>query len=284
MREVQLTAGTVGYTDIGGDKPVVVLIGGLLIGASLWKEVIERLTGEFRCIVPCLPWGAHLVPMRSDADLSLGGQAKSLAEFLAALDLREVTLVESDTAMAQVLAGDANDRIARMVLCPCETADNIPPGLPGRAVALAARVPGGLWLATRPMRVRALRRSPIAFGWMAKYPIPHEVTDRWLHPILSDREIRRDLSKYLRSVRRSRRTLREATANLALFDRPVLIVWAADDRVMPPRCGRRLAEAFPNCRFVEVADSYTLVPHDQPDALANHIATFAGAPLKAVQR
>jgi hypothetical protein len=33
---------------------------------------------------------------------------------------------------------------------------------------------------------------------------------------------------------------------------------------MPPEHGRRLAELFPNDRLVEIGDSYTLIPEEQP--------------------
>ena len=43
---------------------------------------------------------------------------------------------------------------------------------------------------------------------------------------------------------------------------------------MPPAHGRRLAELFPNSRLIEVPDSYTLIPEDQPALLAAHLRTF----------
>jgi pimeloyl-ACP methyl ester carboxylesterase len=43
---------------------------------------------------------------------------------------------------------------------------------------------------------------------------------------------------------------------------------------MPPEHGRRLAELFPNSRLVEIADSYTLIPEDQPALLASHLRQF----------
>jgi pimeloyl-ACP methyl ester carboxylesterase len=54
----------------------------------------------------------------------------------------------------------------------------------------------------------------------------------------------------------------------------VLVVWAKEDRIMPLDHGRRLAEAFPNSRLVEIADSYTLIPEDQPAALTAHVREF----------
>ena len=46
---------------------------------------------------------------------------------------------------------------------------------------------------------------------------------------------------------------------------------------MPPEHGRRLAELLPHGRLVEIADSYTLIPLDQPAQLAAAISGFAGA-------
>jgi pimeloyl-ACP methyl ester carboxylesterase len=58
------------------------------------------------------------------------------------------------------------------------------------------------------------------------------------------------------------------------FDRPVLVAWASEDRVMPPEHGRRLAELFPLGRLVEIPDSYTLIPEDQPGELARVVREF----------
>jgi pimeloyl-ACP methyl ester carboxylesterase len=61
---------------------------------------------------------------------------------------------------------------------------------------------------------------------------------------------------------------------LADFDRPALVVWASQDRVMPLEHGRRLVELLPGGRLVEIEDSYTLVPLDQPTLLAQAIRDF----------
>ena len=95
----------------------------------------------------------------------------------------------------------------------------------------------------------------------------------WLAP-LARPEIRRDFRKYAGDTRRGRRDLLAATGALHTFDREVLIAWAAEDRLMPIEHGRRLAEIFSNSCFVQVADSYTLVPEDQPAALAAHLRDF----------
>lgn len=61
------------------------------------------------------------------------------------------------------------------------------------------------------------------------------------------------------------------------FDRPALVVWAAGDLVMPPENGCRLATLFPNARLLEIPDSYTLIPLDQPAQLAEAIRKFTSS-------
>jgi pimeloyl-ACP methyl ester carboxylesterase len=65
-----------------------------------------------------------------------------------------------------------------------------------------------------------------------------------------------------------------AAERLAGIDRPALVVWASEDRVMPPGHGRRLAGLLPQGRLVEIEDSYTLIPLDQPARLAEVIRAF----------
>jgi pimeloyl-ACP methyl ester carboxylesterase len=275
MAEIELSAGPILYEDTGGEGPVIVLCHGLLMTASLWDEVVEELGPGFRCVRPTLPLGAHRRPMRADADLSLRGQVRLLAEFLERLELQEVTLVFNDWCGAQLLVAEGRDaRVGRLVLASCETDDNYPPGLPGRVAALAAGLPGGLAAVLKPLRIRALRRLPMTFGLMSKRPISDELVDQWLEPALTNPAIRADLRKYAGDTRQGRRQLVKANSRLAGFAKPVLVAWAAEDKVMPVTAGRRLAASFPNSRFVEIPDSRTLIPVDQPRALADAIAAF----------
>jgi pimeloyl-ACP methyl ester carboxylesterase len=277
--QIDLTAGTIDYEDTGGEGPVVVLLHGLAMDGSLWRHVVADLRADHRCVVPTLPFGAHRRPMKPDADLSLRGQATLVEDFVERLGLRDVTLVQSDLGYAQLIAVERPDWLARLVLVSCEAFDNLPPGLPGKGLGLAARVPGGLNALVQPMRIRALRRLPMALGLMTKRPIPHEVTDAWLRPLLTQRAIRRDVLRYIRGA--TARELDAASKRLTGFDRPALVVWAAEDRVMPPEHGRRLAELLPQGRLVEIDDSRTLIPEDQPAALARAVRGFVREPVAA---
>jgi pimeloyl-ACP methyl ester carboxylesterase len=201
-----------------------------------------------------------------------------VGEFLERLDPDDVTLFQNDHAAALVLAGERPERVARLVVSSCEAFENYPPGLPGKNIRLLAYLPGGLNAAMQLMRIRPLRRLPIALGWMAKRPIPHEITDAWFRPIQIKRAIRRDLARYARSARK--RAMLEVMERLRSFNRPALVIWATEDRVMPIEHGRRLARLLPNARLVEIADSYTLIPLDQPARFARLVREFvAQTPL-----
>jgi pimeloyl-ACP methyl ester carboxylesterase len=209
-------------------------------------------------------------------DLSLPAVADLVAEFLTRLDLRDVTLVGNDTggALVQLLVGE--ERVARIVLASCDAFDNFPPGVTGRALVLSGKLSPPLFGAfMQQLRLKAVRRLPIAFGWLTKRG--DEASRRWLEPTLTRAEIRRDAVRLLRSIARDRGLLERAAASLADFERAALVAWAAEDRVMPPEHGRRLAQLLPDARHVEIADSYTLVPLDQPATLAHHLREFIRA-------
>lgn len=275
MPEIELTAGTVEYEDTGGPGPPLVLLHGVLMDGTLWRKVVADLRTDHRCVVPTLPLGGHPRPMRDDADLSPGGHGRIVAELIERLDLRDVTLVGNDTggAVAQVmLLTERPERVTRLVLTSCEAFDNYPPGLPGKVSAISGVMPGGLFFAAQSLRIPPLRRLPFTFGWMAKRPIPGEIMNRWMRPVRTQAAIRRDFKKFLHGL--DLQEMLRATEQLASFEGPALVAWAAEDRVMPPEHGRRMADLLPNGRYVEIADSYTLIPEDQPRELARLIRGF----------
>ena len=269
---IELSAGTVEYEDTGGAGPVVVLLHGLLMDSSLWERVMAELAVDHRCVAPTLPLGAHRHGMRADADLSLRGIARLVSELLERLDLDDVTVVGNDTggALVQVLMCDDAARVGRVVLASCDAFDNFPPGLTGRTLVRTGKLPPALFgLFVQQLRLRPVRRLPLAFGWLTRRG--DDAVVRWLKPVLEQGEIRRDAVRVLRSIAAERDMLLRAAECLPSFDRPALVVWAREDRVMPPEHGRRLAALLPQGRLVEVPDSYTLIPLDQPAQLAQAI-------------
>ncbi len=273
VREVRLPQGTVRYRELGTGEPIV-LVHGLLVDGRLWREVAPRLARDFRVIVPDLPLGSQELPMNPDADLSPLGLAAIVARFVAELDLAGVTLVGNDTggAICQLVAVHHPERLARLVLTPCDAYENFLPPM-FRPLQALARIPGAVFLIAQSLRPRAARRLPFAFGWLSKRGVPDDLSDAWLAPALSSSAIRREIASILKGIS-SRYTL-QAAERFGEFDKPVLIAWAPEDRFFKLRYAERLAEAFPHARLERIEDSYTFVAIDQPERTAELVAAFA---------
>ena len=272
QREVRLAQGTIRYRDTGSGAPIV-FVHGLLVNGLLWRKVVPELSSEFRCVVPDWPLGSHAEPMAPEADLSPPGVARLISEFLEALELEEVTLVGNDTggALCQLVATRHPQRLARLVLTPCDAYENFLPPL-FRPLQWAARVPGAIYALTQPMRVRALRRLPVGFGLVAKRPIDDVITDAYLAPVLSRRDIRPDVERFLSGI--STRYTLDAAQRFPDFRKPVLVAWGPEDRVFKLEYAERMAAAFPQARLERIEDSFTFVPEDQPRRTAELIAAF----------
>jgi pimeloyl-ACP methyl ester carboxylesterase len=271
------TAAGLMYWDTGGDGPIIVLLHGVLMDRTLWEEVVDGLRDRYRCIVPVLPFGAHKTPMPDDSDLALESIARMLAEFLVELDSHDVTLVCNDWGGAQlVISPGGSDRVANLALVSCEAFDNYPPGLPGWLLCLNAILPGGTFLSVQLLRPRWIRHLPFTFGGMSKKRVSNDRFLGWIHAARHNRMVRRDLTKYLRSVPKKQVLLQWAEQQRS-FRGPTLIVWAREDKLMPPSHAERLATHSENSELVWVDDSWTLIPIDQPTILTEHLRAFLAA-------
>ncbi len=274
-KTVQLPQGPVRYREVGEGRPVV-FVHGVLVNGELWRKVVPPVAAAgFRCLTPDWPLGGHSLPMAADADLTPLGQAKLIADFLEALDLRDVILIGNDTggAITQLVMAHHPERLGGVVLTPSDCFDQFfPPGF--GYLKLLAKIPGGMWQMAQPLRFKALRRLPIAFGLVAKHPVPDEVEIAYVRPVLTDRLVRRDFRKFLRGV--DTQLTIDAAKTFPGFRKPVLLAWATEDRIFPVALAHRLADVLPESRVEEIADSWTFVPEDQPDELAKQVIAFAG--------
>jgi pimeloyl-ACP methyl ester carboxylesterase len=274
-RSVAVPAGTIDYRERGSGPPIV-FVHGVGVNGDLWRRVVPPLAAAHRCIAPDLPHGAHSTPLRADADLSLPGLARIVADLLDALELDDVTIVANDTggAVAQWLAGHHPERIGRLVLTSCDAFERFPPR-PQLYLKPAARVPGALWLVAALVQIRAVQRTPTAYGWTTRRPIDPAIMRSYTEPVYRNAGVRRDLARLLRAV--DTRYTFEAAEGLREFDGPALVVWAEDDRLFPREHGRRLAELLPQGRFLTIADSRTFIPEEQPERLAAIVEEFVTA-------
>jgi pimeloyl-ACP methyl ester carboxylesterase len=257
---------------VTGEGPPVVFVHGALVNANLWRRVVPLLDGRTRVALD-LPLGSHIEAMPRDADLSPPPLADLIADALAALELEDVTIVGNDTGggLTQILATRRPERLGRVVLTSCDAFENFPPKL-FRYVLAPARVPGSIPVVYGGLRLRPLRRLPIAYGWLSNEPPEPEAEDSYVLPVLTRGDVRRDLRKLLGGLD-PRHTL-DAAAKLTGFEKPVLIAWSAGDRFFPPAHAERLARLIPDARLEWIEGARTFSAEDAPERLASLIAGF----------
>ena len=279
VKEVVLPAGTVRYRERGSGEPIV-FVHGALVNGDLWRHVVPELSSRYRCITPDWPLGSHQPAMASNADLSPPGLARLIVAFLDALRIESATLVGNDTggALCQIVATEHAQRVSRLVLTDCDAFDIFPPRM-FAYLKWTARLPGGLFLVAQSMRLGINRGLPIAYGWLSKKPIPNDVMEGYVRPVIADAGVRRDSTKLIKGLDPA--YTEAAGRKLADLRIPTLIAWAREDRFFPFSYGERLAQTIPNARLEPIEDALTFVPEDQPERLAELIGSFmASAPAR----
>ncbi|WP_414937516.1 alpha/beta fold hydrolase [Amycolatopsis sp. cmx-11-51] len=274
VHEVDLAGARIRYRD-RGEGPPVVFVHGLLTNGLLWRKVVPSVAeAGFRCLTPDWPLGSHEIPVPG-ADLSPPGVAALIARFLDELDLTDVTVVANDTggALTQLLMTTSPERVGRVVLTPSDCFERFLPPM-FAALSPLARIPGGTWTAIQALRWRWPLKAT-DFLWLAKRPVPDHILDAYLLPSRRSTEIRDDLRRFMAGI--SNRYTLTAAGRLPAFGKPVLLVWAPEDRHFPLWLGRKLAGILPNAELKTIEDSFTFVPEDQPERLSGLVVEFLRA-------
>lgn len=272
MPTVSLTCGDIDYIDSGGEGPVAVFTHGVLMSSAIWGQVIDLLSPDVRCIAPTLPLGAHAHAMVPGTDLSIPGLADIVGEFLDRLVLSDVTLVVHDVGAPMQVATHGHPAVKDLVLVACEAFTDLSPGQRGRNLKRFAGIPDGLRAAVALLRAPGAGRVNATFGRMTKRGVPGGMLKAWTSHPLADEGVRTDMRRYL--IASSVEDLDAATYRLPEFTGRTMVVWAAQERQLSPELGHRLRDFVPGCRYVEIDDSYTLIPIDQPQRLAEELRGF----------
>ena len=271
--EVETSGGRMRVFSSGSGEPIV-FAHGALVNANLWRKVVPLLAPDFRCITLDLPLGSHELPMPK-ADLSPTGLADLIAEAIGALGIEPPTLVGNDSGggLSQIAVARHPDLVSRLVLTSCDAYDNFPPRFfdvllwPTRYPALSRAL-------FAPLRIRAMRGTPLAFGWLMHSKLDARAGDSYILPALTSPEAGADFSRFVRTVDGS--YTMDAIEKLRSYDRPVLIAWSRDDKFF--KDGERLAADIPGARLEWIENARTFSMEDQPERVAELVAGFVREP------
>ena len=240
---------------------------GVATSSYLWRNVIEALAGQRRCVAVDLPLHGR-TPAAPDQDFSLGGLATFVSDFCDALDLDGIDLVANDTggAVAQIVAARGPQRLHSFTLTNCETHTNVPPPafLPTVLLArlgLFAPIAKGLL----KDRSRA-RRRVYGSGYGDVSHLPLEVVREWLEPLIGSPEARRQFQRWVAGLRPQ--DLLAVESELHRLEVPTLIVWGTGDVFFRLRWARWLRDTIPGAtEVVELPGAKLFFPDERADEL-----------------
>jgi pimeloyl-ACP methyl ester carboxylesterase len=273
MKEVRVDAGIVQYEEHGSGQPIV-LLHGTLSNTKTWRKVTPLLSQRYRCIVPALPLGGHAVAMHPDADLTPNGISVLLKQLLEAIGLDSAVLAGNDTggAYAQLFAATYPASVSRLVLSNTDAFEVFPP----RAFAMlqaGVHIPGFTWMMSRLFRYKPILTSSFVLGLLSHSLTKEEIADLYVSTFVERGDIRADFAKVVKSW--SPDYTMRAAQELNQFDKPVLVIWGADDhKLFPVELGKRLQTVFPHASLRIVENSLTYIQEDQPEVFAKELDAF----------
>jgi pimeloyl-ACP methyl ester carboxylesterase len=268
----------VAYYEEGAGEPVV-LLHGCPFSSYIWRKVIPRLSGAFRCLAPDL-LGLGDTETLPDADWSLRAQAAMLVGFLDALGIERAHLVGHDHggAIAQLLASEHPQRIDRLVLTNVEAFDNWPsaeekPFIVATQLPLLGAAVLRLW--SLPVTLRLV----LAAGSAVKDTrvLTPELIHGYVRANMGDGHRRAKLRRFLAGQvdPRNHRVTLDLLGGLQRFDRPTMIVWGQADPHFGPQWAERLYQEIPGATRLELLPNVGhLLMEEQPERLASLLLDF----------
>jgi haloalkane dehalogenase len=268
-RSIRVGPAEIAYLE-GGDPsaPPVVLLHGFPTHSFLWRHVVHELGDEFRSLAPDL-LGLGDTVVSPYEDFSAPMQAEVLVDWLDRLGLDEVALVAHahGGAVAHQLLAHVPDRVSHLALVDVVAYDNWPTTywselgrLAGTGVLDAVARATGV-----PRRLHSIRLG-LAAAAHERGAVAAEALDEHLRPLRDPAG--REAARRFVLAGRATYTLECADA-LRRFTRPSLVVWGADDVVLSPSWGMRLADDLPGAPpLALVPFCGHLVPEERPAELA----------------
>ena len=261
--QVDTRSGPASYIDTGGPGRVVLFVHGVGTSSHLWRNVIDQLDGQRRCLAVDLPLHGR-TPAAADQDFSLPGLARFVADFCDALELTGMDLVANDTggAIAQVFAARHPDRLHTLTLTNCETHNNLPPKALLPTVLLARM---GLYARIAPRMMRDIpraRRRVFRLVYQDVANLPDEVARAWLEPTLGTAAAARQSQRLLTSLHA--RDLLAIEPALARLQVPTLIVWGTSDIFFRRKWAYWLRDTIPGAtEVVEIEGARLFFPDER---------------------
>ncbi|HKI92964.1 MAG TPA: haloalkane dehalogenase, partial [Gaiellaceae bacterium] len=257
------------YLDEGAGDPVL-LLHGEPTWSFLWRKILPAVTAAgHRAVAPDLLGFGRSDKPTDPGWYSYDRHVESIARLVSELDLRKLTLVVHDWGgpIGLRLAVEQPERVERLVILDTgvvggqrmsdswlrfrDAVRNVAGALDiGRLVA--AGTAGGL-------------ADDVRAAYDAPFPTPESKAGAIAFPELVPTEDDHPSAPAMTRVRDALRS----------WEKPALVVWGAEDTVLPPRVGERFLELLPGATRLELVENAShFLQEDAPADVAAHVAGF----------
>jgi len=257
-----------------GDGPLIVLVHGMAGSRATWDRVVPVLAERFAVLALDLP-GHGLSAKPVDGDYSLGSFASVVRDLMMTLDLERGTIV------GQSLGGGVAMQFAYQFPSRCERLVLVGSGGLGREVSPLLRLlafPGVEFV--YPVLFASVLRDAGrgVLGGLRRIGLrPSAYVDQiWQsYESLTNPETRAAFARTLHSVVDARGQRVSAHDRLPLARAiPTLVVWGADDAIIPSRHAANAAATLPGSR-IELFDGVGHFPHcEDPERFVRVLTDF----------
>lgn len=256
------------YRDSGGDGPVLLFLHDFASFSGTWNELLRYLPEGFRYIrVDLNGFGFSL--QSSQEVVSNFDQAELVRKFILKLDLRRLTLVGQglggEIALLLALSPEVLSRMDRMILLSCSSLLKEVPEYIGKIASLATgRV-------LRFARSRFLAKLVLDYV----YHNPERISPRTLEAYSGMLSHPGRLDSIIRAARKYQAPDRESvTAGLSRFELPVLLIWGAEDSIVPKEERESFSRILRNSTEILIPDCGHLPQEEFPELTAGLIGDF----------
>ena len=257
-----------------GKGPVVLLIHGMAGSSATWRHVLPALARRFTVVAPDL-FGHGESDKPREGEYSLSAHANLLRDLLNALGHRRATFV------GQSLGGGVVMQLAYQYPERCERLVLVGSGGLGREVNFTLRAltfPGAEYVFPLVCAPQLRDAGNAVASWLRRLgfraaPVVEEI---WCsYSSLAEADTRRAFFRTLHAVVDLRGQAVSAADRLYLTSRvPTLIIWGAQDPIIPVSHATAAQNAMPGSRLV-IFDDAGHFPHcEDPERFVQVLADF----------
>ena len=258
-----------------GEGLPIVFIHGLPTSSFLWRGVAETAGSKCRCLALDL-LGMGDTEVALDQDYSMPAQAEMIHGFLQALKIPQAAIVAHDQggACAQIFATSFPEMVSHLILVDSVAYDSWPV-FEVRRMQRWLKIPPAVWALNLALRIDRIKVIRFMFRKLVfnQAVLRNAVMDEYSRTIGANPERRERFRRFV--LAGDGQDTVAAAPLLAKFDRPTMIVWGAEDKVLPVSWGERLSREIPGARKFElVPGAGHLIPEEKPEILGRLILDF----------